>query len=66
MNDTAASIPVFPVAPASAVTGFDDPALFINRELSWLDFNTRVLEAFEKALQVRREDLHSVVGSPSW
>ncbi|HMP16712.1 MAG TPA: hypothetical protein PKD72_06805, partial [Gemmatales bacterium] len=27
-----------------ATTRLDDPSLYINRELSWLEFNRRVLE----------------------
>jgi len=32
------------LAPAPIEHGPNDPALFVNRELSWLDFNQRVLE----------------------
>jgi polyphosphate kinase len=32
----------WPEAPA--VTALDDPSLYVNRELSWLEFNRRVLE----------------------
>jgi polyphosphate kinase len=37
------------MAPAADAydEGIDDPALYFNRELSWLDFNKRVLELAE-------------------
>jgi polyphosphate kinase len=34
-------------APASKAPALDDPALYFNRELSWLDFNDRVLQLAE-------------------
>src|SRR3954453_23440244 len=30
--------------PSETVPALDDPSLYINRELSWLEFNRRVLE----------------------
>ncbi len=36
-------VPVMP-APAPSLPSLEDPALYINRELSWLEFNRRVLE----------------------
>src|SRR2546425_929036 len=36
--------PATAATPATPVPPFDDPALYFNRELSWLEFNRRVLE----------------------
>ncbi|MEK6276995.1 MAG: polyphosphate kinase 1 [Actinomycetota bacterium] len=36
-------------APESAAPDLEDPSLYFNRELSWLDFNERVLELAEDA-----------------
>ncbi len=38
-----------PEAPIEAAPDLNDPALFFNRELSWLDFNDRVLQLAEDA-----------------
>ena len=35
------------VAPAASAPELDDPGLYFNRELSWLDFNERVLQLAE-------------------
>jgi len=40
-----------PPAPQSAHERFGDPKNFINRELSWLEFNRRVLEEAQDATQ---------------
>jgi polyphosphate kinase len=37
----------YPTAPPQYDGSIDDPALYFNRELSWLDFNQRVLELAE-------------------
>src|SRR5437588_10575057 len=45
MQDTVAVLPAGrPTEATSASPPLDDPALYINRELSWLGFNRRVLE----------------------
>jgi polyphosphate kinase len=36
-----------PEAPAATPVDLDDPSLYFNRELSWLDFNDRVLQLAE-------------------
>ena len=36
-----------PLAPAPDEVRLDDPALFLNRELTWLAFNARVLREAE-------------------
>src|SRR5437879_7583020 len=38
-----------PAAATPANVALDDPALYINRELSWLEFNRRVLEEAQDA-----------------
>src|SRR5215475_3126818 len=40
-----------PQAPQTAHERFGDPKNFINRELSWLEFNRRVLEEAQDATQ---------------
>src|SRR5271156_6341529 len=48
-DDRAAVMPATPdgVADDVAATSLLDPSLYLNRELSWLDFNDRVLQLAE-------------------
>ena len=39
-----AKAPVAPVAETTALRDVDDPALYINREISWIEFDRKVLE----------------------
>ena len=49
MNDISATERTQDTAVETPAIGPDDPARFINRELSWLDFNHRVVEEAENA-----------------
>jgi polyphosphate kinase len=68
MNDTETAPLVRPIpeptAPAGPI-GPDNPARFINRELSWLDFNHRVVEEAENARHPLLERLRFVSISAS-
>ncbi|MCC2670645.1 MAG: polyphosphate kinase 1, partial [Armatimonadetes bacterium] len=56
-----------PHTTAAAVTPIDlqDPSLYINRELSWLEFNHRVLEVALSPSQplLERLKFHTIVSS---
>lgn len=66
MDATAAThSPALPATPAEAAIAADVPARFINRELSWLDFNARVLEEAENPKHPLLERLRFVAISAS-
>ena len=44
-------------ADGSIIHNFDSPSLYINRELSWLEFNYRVLEEAQDELTPMLEKL---------
>jgi len=63
--DTEASAPVTPQVVRTAHDRFGDPKNFINRELSWLEFNRRVLEEAQDPTQplIERVKFITIVSS---
>src|SRR5918998_713622 len=47
-QQTIRAVPPPELAPAPPPSDLDDPALYNNRELSWIEFNARVLELAEQ------------------